>query len=231
MNLEDTIQKLHGHSDKLHDLYLGVVRTYSVLHPMIFSEDDVCNRSRSGPGYVGFKIIRESLYFSLIQDIANLVFDNGRTNPSIVNTINLLNRDGVKKELRTRYTAPHYHCAELDQVWALNRGREFDSYRSELYEKADKLLDHPYAKAAKSMRDKLIAHRDLRFVDGNYQIPDAKEFKLKWNSLEVMIDLLKPIVDRINHVVRQTGFEWNSFECQNAKIANDYWNPAVDSNT
>ncbi len=231
MNLEPTIQKLEGHSDKLHNFYLGVVKTYSVLHPMIFSKD-VCNRSGSGHGCAGFNIIRESLYFSLIQDIANLVFDNGRTNPSIVNTIALLNRDVVKKELRTRYTAPRYHCAELDQVWKVDRGREFDSYLTELFEKAGELSNHPYAKAAKSMRDKLIAHLDLRLVnDGNYQIPDAKEFKLKWDSLKVMIDLLKPIVDRINHVVRSAGFDWCSFESQNAKIANGYWNPAVDSNT
>jgi len=225
MNPKQTIEKLEGHSSNLLTFYLGTVRKYAVLEPMIFSKT-VCDENGRGLAATGFSMIRSSLYYSLIQELANIAFDSGSTNPSIKNIVGKLNHDEVIKVLRAKYTVefcPEEEFKELYEQRAVERGKQFDSHLQELLKLAHNLQDNSDFKAAKSVRDEFTAHLDLQYIDGNYEYPDISKYGLKWSSLKNMIGVLKPIIDRVGFVVRDAGFAWESFEAQNKKIADGYW--------
>ena len=224
MNPKLTIQKLVGYSDNLLTFYLGVARKYSILEPMI-SCQTVCDANGSGTAAEGFKIIRESLYYSVVQDIANIVFDSGPSNPSIRNIVEKLKKE-VVKHLREKYTTRYCPDEELETIMSNERGKEFDNYLNELFHLAEDVQKNSEIKAAKSVRDEFTAHLDLQYDNGSYRYPDIGKYGLRWNSPRDMIDLLKPVIVKIGFVVRGACFDWKSFEAQNKKIATGYWEAA-----
>ena len=225
MNLKRMITKLEGLSNNLLSFYLVVVRKYALLEPMIFSQT-ICETYGNGSASTGFGIIRDSLYISLIQDIANIVHDKGRSNPSIINILSSLDNDTIIERLRERYTLEYCPEDELREYFerkASNQGEEFDTYLKEFRVQAENLSNHTDIIAAKKVRDKFTAHLDLQSVGNNYQYPDIREYGLTWGSVGKMIDMLKPIVEKIGFIVRRSDFDWDSFQNQNTKIANGYW--------
>lgn len=225
MNPKLTIKKLEGHSSNLLTFYLGIVRKYAVLEPMIYSKT-VCDEYGSGVATTGFTIIRSSLYYGLIQELANIVFDSGPSNASINNIVDKLSRNEVTKILRDKYTAEFCPEEELKKLYkqrAIERGEEFDSHLEQLLKLVHDVQSDSDFKAAKAVRDEFTAHLDLQYTNGNYEYPDISKYGLKWGSLKSMIDILKPIIDRIGFVTRDAGFAWKSFEVQNKKIADGYW--------
>lgn len=225
MNSVKTINKLIGHSSNLLTFYLGTVRKYKLLEPMIFSQG-VCEKYGSGNASEGFKIIRSSLYYSVIQDLANIVFDDGQTNPSVSNIVNKLEHDIIANELRKKYTSeycPNEEFRELYNRREHERGEEFDTHLRNLLTEIKALYKNQLFSAAKSVRDEFTAHLDLQYLDGKYVYPDIEKYGLKWGSPKAMLELLKPIIEKIGFIVRDASFAWDSFEAQNEKIASSYW--------
>ncbi len=207
MNPKLAIKKLIDHSNNLLIFYLGVVKKYKVLEPMLFSQT-VIEKNGSGPAAKGFKIIRNTLYYSIVQDIANIVFDSGKTNPSIINIVGKLEHDAVVKLLREKYS---------------NKTFVFDFELNKLLEYEKAVRNNPEIKAAKSVRDAFTAHLDLQFVNGSYEYPDISKYGLKWDSLNNMLTELRPLIENIGYVIRNADFAWDHFESKNQQIANCYW--------
>ena len=225
MNPNRMITKLEGLSDNLLSFYLVIARKYALLEPMIFCQA-ICETYGNDSASTGFGIIRDSLYISLIQDIANIVHDKGRSNPSVINILGYLNKVTIVDRLRELYTIEYCPEEELRGYYkrkASTRREEFESYIIELREQVDNLCNHTDIIAAKEVRDKFTAHLDLQYVADNYQYPDIGEYGFTKGSVGNMIDLLKPIVEKIGFIVRRSDFDWDSFQDQNTKIANGYW--------
>jgi hypothetical protein len=225
MNPKLTVNKLDGHSSNLLTFYLGLVRKYAVLDPMIFSEN-VCTENGVGAAATGFKIIRDSLYYSVIQDLSNMVFDSGKSNPSVANLTSKLQHDSVASLLRQHYSAEYCPNEEFSEIYRereIVRGLEFDLYLEQLIELSTAIQSSPDFAAAKSVRDEFTAHLDLKYVNGSYEYPDITKYGLKWNSPKSMIEELKPIMERLGFVIRSADFAWDSFDEQNTRISSGYW--------
>ncbi len=226
MNIESRIKKLIGHSDKLLTFYLGTVRKYSILDPMIFSQD-VCGRFGSGKADSGYRLLRSTLFYSVVQDIANLFYDHGKTNPSVMNIYKMIDDGKIIDELRKRYIT-EYIPDEALKVFYKHRSHErtieFNKYKKELCDQIKTIEKDQKLRAIKSIRDKFTAHIDLQFTNDNYEYHDIAKYSLKWNSLKRVLNDLKPIIESIGFVVRGADFAWDSFEQQNQKIADGLWN-------
>jgi hypothetical protein len=225
MNPKLTIKKLIGHSNNLLTFYLGTVRKYAMLDPMIFSED-VCTSNGSDVAAEGFKILRSTLYYGVVQDIANIVFDNGKSNPSIINIHSMLESGKVVEYLRKNYVTEYVDDEDLIEVYkerAEARGKEFDGHMKELSELIESLKSNTEVRSTKSIRDKFTAHIDLQYINGTYEYPDISKYGLQWASLRKILSDIKPVIERIGFVVRDAGFDWESFEQQNLRISKGYW--------
>jgi hypothetical protein len=226
MDVKTRIQKLSGHSEGLLTFYLGTVRKYSVLDPMISSQE-VCNKYGSKLAFNGYMIVREALYYGVIQDIANMFFDNGKTNPSILNIRDMLNNKLVLTSLEGNYTSEYVPDDEATKSWYENRKMEksqkFKTYHNELVEYIKILNDDQELKSCKSIRDEFTAHIDLQFSEEKYSYPDISKYGLKWNTPKRLLTELKPIICRIGYIVRDADFAWESFESQNNRMASGLW--------
>lgn len=225
MNVNKAIEKLEGHSSNLLTFYLGTVRKYALLDPMIFDKG-VCESRGADRAAAGFSIIRNTIYYGVIQDIANIVFDNGSSNPSIVNIMDKLSHKGIVKGLRDKYALEYCPDPELVEVYRqreeANRAR-FDGQIEKLSELADVVLYSSEFRAAKSMRDTLIAHLDLQYLNESYVYPDVQTYGLKWSSAKMMLEQLKPLISHVGFVVRNADFAWESFEDQNSRLSVGFW--------
>ncbi len=205
--------------------YLGTVRKYAILDPMLFSQD-VCDRFGSGKSDSGYRLLRYTLFYSVVQDIANLFCDKGKTNPSVMNIYKMIDEDQITNELRKRYIAEYIPDKALMQSYeqrAQKRTIEFNKHYKELCEYIKTMETDPELQAMKSIRDKFTAHIDLQFTNDKYEYPDISKYGLKWNSLKKTLNDLKPIVERIGFVVRRADFAWDSFEQQNQELADGLW--------
>lgn len=225
MNVKKTIEKIEGHSSNLLTFYLGIARKYSVLDPMIFNKD-ICESRGSDRAATGFSIVRNTIYYGVIQDIANIVFDNGKSNPSIVNIMDKLSHEAIINALRDKYASEYCPDPELIEIYRqreeINRAN-FDTYFDQLSKLADKVLRSGEFEAAKSVRDEFTAHLDIQYNDGSYEYPDIKQYGLKWNSPKMMLEQLKPLISCVGYVTRNADFAWESFETQNSRLATGFW--------
>ena len=225
MNIELTLRKLDGHSTGLLTFYLGVLRKYSILDPMIFDEG-VCKGYGSNKAVHGFSLLRSTLFYGVAHDIANIVFDKGKSNPSIFNIVSTLENDAVISKLRDRFAIEFCPREELREFFAereIENRRRFDMSLDELRKQAGKILSSEEFLSAKNVRDEFTAHLDLQFIDGKYEYPDISKYNLKWNSAKSMLAELKPVIANIGFVVRNAGFAWEAFKRQNRDLSTSFW--------
>lgn len=226
MDVKTRIKKLIGYSENLLTFYLGTVRKYSVLHPMIFSQE-VCNKYGSKLASNGYVVVRETLYYGVVQDIANMFFDKGKTNPSILNIKDMLDNNLVMESLENKYTSeyvPDYE--DMKSVYEnrrMKRAQEFKTYHKELVEYIEILKKDQELKSCKSIRDEFTAHIDLQYSGGEYSYPDISKYGMKWDTPKRLLTELKPIIERIGYIVRAADLNWEQFESQNNRMASGLW--------
>src|SRR3990172_312055 len=164
MDVNTRIKKLSGHSENLLTFYLGTLRKYSVLDPMLFSQE-VCNKYGSKLASNGYAVVRDTLYYGVVQDIANMFFDKGKTNPSILNIKDMLDHELVMKYLENKYTSAYASYNKDLNSWykkqrRMERAQEFKTYHKELVEYIEILKKDQELKSCKSIRDGFTAHID-----------------------------------------------------------------------
>lgn len=226
MNVKTTVRKLTGYSENLLTFYLGTVRKYALLDPMLFSKE-VCDKYDSGPSSNGYALVRETLFYGIVQDIANMFFDKAGTNPSILNIKDMLDPQQVINFLKEKYTSEHVVDSEYIRTWHKNRPRErateFEIFLKELSDKIENLKTDEELILCKTIRDKFTSHIDLQFSGGNYSYPDISKYGLKYGIPKRLLKELKPIIILIGYVVREAGFAWGSFDSQNNTMASGLW--------
>lgn len=226
MNIKTTVRKLTGYSENLLTFYLGTVRKYALLDPMLFSKE-VCDKYGSRLASNGYALVRETLFYGVVQDIANMFFDKTGTNPSILNIKDMLDHQQVINFLREKYTSEHVIDNGNLRTWHKNRrkerAQEFETFHKELFDKIRNLETSKDLNLCKTIRDKFTSHIDLQFSGGNYSYPDISKYGIKWGTPKRLLNELKPIIIRIGYVVRQSGFAWDTFDSQNNKIASGLW--------
>ena len=227
MDVNTRIKKLSGHSENLLTFYLGTLRKYSVLDPMLFSQE-VCNKYGSKLASNGYAVVRDTLYYGVVQDIANMFFDKGKTNPSILNIKDMLDHELVMKYLENKYTSAYASYNKDLNSWykkqrRMERAQEFKTYHKELVEYIEILKKDQELKSCKSIRDGFTAHIDLQYSGGKYSYPNISKYGMKWGTPKRLLTELKPIIERIGYIVRDAAFGWKSFKSQNDRMASGLW--------
>ena len=226
MNVNKTIQKLTGHSENLLMFYLGTVRKYSILDPMLFLQE-ICDKYGARESFGGYIEIRETLYYSVIQNIANMFYKYQKTNPSILRIKEYLSEELVASALKQNYISEpipdnedfrsHYEARKRERML------EFDEYLKNLIIDIETLEYAPEMSACKSVRDKFTAHLDLQSSGNEYSYPDIATFGITYGTPKKLLAELRPVIERIGNVVRGAGFAWDSFDSQNNKMADGFW--------
>ncbi len=229
------LEKLEAHASHLLDAFIGLRERFALLEPMLFDKEIIQTRGSRGQAR-GFRILRHSLFLSCAQDIAKLCLDTDTRTPSICKIVDALDDLTLRKELEERYAIWVIPSAETetdpDIVAALRRMEE-----QERFERRIQFLEHVRElqslwralQGSKpldgflTLRNKVSAHIEVRYIADKYQLVDIAELGIKWSDLRATIDSMQYLVELIGLIVRNAGFAWDSLENQLTKAASGFW--------
>jgi hypothetical protein len=81
----------------------------------------------------------------------------------------------------------------------------------------------PALGAFRTVRDKLTAHTEIRFVADKYQPVDIGALGVKWGDLKTCIVKMQHCVELIGFIVRNAGFAWDMLDRQLSEAAHGFW--------
>ena len=232
MNKEG-FSKLNWEIGALIEMLIGAYAGYFHWMPMMFNEDLVQRINAEKRGY-GFLHFRNLAYRMLILDLVNLCADddkNGRT-PSIKVIWEKLATPTSKAFLEELYANhglrslrannPEYPRRVVRIHKELAR-KSFEEVFDETGKLVGRLLLSPTLKGYREVRDKLLAHRELRLEGGKYATLDIGTLGLKYGQERELLDQARDITDRFNHMVRNASFGWDTVEKNETKNAGKFW--------
>jgi len=216
--MKERIERLEAHVDALLKLTIGAHERFLFLRPMMINQqltDRIGNQERA----ICFRQLRGWLYWGLVLEVRKICSDSSDQSPCIrkfsialedAETIKALEDKCVKNN---REVAPE---AELRS--------EFRGIYSRFTQHSREMLASNSVGGYKTVRDKLIAHNELRKSPTGYDFfDDFKELKLKYGDERRLLETLRELVADLLHLVRNIDFSWDTFFRQEEKRVCDFW--------
>jgi len=232
--MEQRITKIEAHTEQLLHLLLEAHTVFAVLRPMNIDEELVARLSRENRG-AGFGTIRHVLYWNLVQELVKIVADDDCRVPSIHNLRKHLAVPEVKARLEDKYSVWASSAKESDPPDVkefrkhINKQRELErrevfnlTYKKAMEESAE-LLNSTALAGMKEVRDKLLAHNELKLVNGSYRFIDIQHYGLKYGDEKVLLEKASLVFDDFYVVVKQASFDWDRSKAMMECDAKLFW--------
>lgn len=185
----------------------------------------------------GFQILKNTLFLSCVQDIAKLSLDGDKRTPSIRNLVGALDDPAMRRELEDRYAIWVIPSADqqedpdivaalkrMEERERLERREQFRDHYAELQELWKNLAGSPSMHAFLTVRDKVSAHTEVRFVADKYQLVDIGKLGIKWGDVRRNMEIMQRLVELLGLIVRNAGFAWDSLDAQLSNASSGFWN-------
>ena len=228
-------EKLEAHASHLLDAFIQLRERYAILDPMLFDKT-VVEANGSGRKARGFNVLKHSLFLSCAQDIAKLTLDDDPRTPSLSNNIRALADQAFQNTLRERFAIWKTPLAEdetdaeilealrrMELREAAQRRGQFDELYCEATTLWAALSTSPTIKSFKTIRDRVSAHTEVRFVADRYQLIDIGTLGIKWGDIKVTIGQMQRLVEIIGLLIRNAGFAWESLDDQLLRASEGFW--------
>jgi hypothetical protein len=229
-------EKLAAHAEHLLDGFLSLRERWAMLSPML-SDRAVKGTYAHGHRSRGFAAIRTSLVFSCTVDIANLCTDKHIDTPSLRKIHGTLLDPNLCASLRRIYCQsadPTRHLGEPDEqlrrslkAYAKHerdtKSAEFDQRLHQFRLGWSALEAMPTLRLFCDARDKVAAHSELHYVDGQYTPVSLASLGLKPSHFPEVIEAMQPLVEVAQNITRSAGFAWPQLDAQLAKSAKAFW--------
>ena len=216
------------------DLFIGTHTVYAILRPMNVDEKLVARISRENRG-AGFDTIRHVLYWNLIQELVKIVADDDCRVPSIHNLRRQFEDGGVKAVFQKKYSAWGSNTKESDpsdtkEFWKCksleheqSRENEFDSLYDKAMNESAELLSSAALSGMKTVRDKLLAHNELKLQNGSYQFVDIRSFGLKYGDERALLEKATDIFNSFFALISRASFDWDRSKSMMEREAKLFW--------
>lgn len=117
--------------------------------------------------------------------------------------------------------------SEIAQFLKKREEEELQSSFDETYRRfkrsSTELLSSSALAGYVTIRDKLIAHNELRKSDAGYTFFDIKVLKLKYGQERETLEMARDVVDDLDLLVRNSSFVWDSFLEQETADVCKFW--------
>ena len=218
--MEQRITKIEAHTENLLNLFLGAHTVLAILRPMNIDQELVSRFSRENRS-AGFDAIRHVLYWNLIQELVKIVADKSDHAPSIHNLRTHLAVPEIKARLEDKYSVWASPGKESDppdvkEFWKhrneqseLERREVFNSTYKRAMKESAELLDSTALAGMKEVRNKLLAHNELKLQNGCYRFIDIQGYGLKYGDEKVLLEEATRVFDSFFVLVNHASFEWD----------------------
>lgn len=235
--MKNKIKKLEDHTNHLLDGVIVLKEKYAIFEPLIFNKNVIAAYGHKERNQ-GFGIIKNTLLFSCIQDIAKFCMDSDKDKrtPSIKSLTKELTDAQLIAYFRENYAIRPmiYSEDEKDPLVQealrsiadhenIKRGNEFDHHLKNLKSISDKLFDSKLMNSFQIIRDKVTAHTESRLVNNEYKVVDINTLGIKWKDIKLIIEEMQKATDLINFIIRRAGYDWDNLEKQLATASTNFW--------
>lgn len=205
--------------EALFDLILRAHARFIFLRPMLDNRDLLDRIGKEAKG-VGFRRLRDWLYWGLVHELAKICADKDPRSPSIANLAEKLKNTELRKQLEAKCVKNNRELGE-EPV----RASFHDAYK-DFQRRAEEMLSSDSVGGYKQIRDKLISHNELRLSPESrtgYDFFDVKGAKLKYGDERKLLETLQLLVDHLLLIVRNVDFSWDTFFRNEEKATRDFW--------
>jgi hypothetical protein len=232
MNKEG-FSKLNCEVGALIEMLIGAYTGYFQWHPMMFSEALV-QKINEEKRVAGFMHFRDLAYRMLILDLVNLCADDdkNRRTPSIKVIWEKISEPSARAYLRQRHTNFGSRPLATGEAKSPRRivhlrkyfaKKSFDDAFAETEGMVRLLIQSPTLKGYRMVRDKLLAHRELKLDGERYSKLDIGTLGLRYGQEHDVLDQAREIADRLNFMVRNASFGWDTVEKNEKRSAMRFW--------
>jgi hypothetical protein len=217
--MSEQIAKLEGEVEALFDLILRAHARFIFLRPMMSNQDLLDRIAKEAKG-VGFRRLRNWLYWSLVHELAKICSDTDPRSPSIAKVTRRLRDAELRKQLEAKCLKNNREMGEEPVRASFNEAYE------DFQKRAEEMLSSQSVGGYKKIRDKLISHNELRRSPRSqtgYDFFDVKDAKLKYGDERKLLETLQVLINHLLIVVRNVDFTWDSFFRDEEEIARDFW--------
>ena len=233
-------EKIKGRAEHLLNGFLGLRERYAMLEPMLFDATvvDAFGAGRRSRGFGTLKIV---LFLAISQEIAKLTWDDAERAPSINNLMSALQNDALRAELRAEHavwgtdrspdeTDPQVKIAleRMEAAGAAKRLDEHDAVYTQALRGWGEIQASPRFMAFKTIRDKVSAHTEVMYSNGEYHLLDTKALGIVWSDLRESIKLMQGMVERLGLLIRSASFAWDGFDRQLDTAYLAFWQAPAD---
>lgn len=217
--MSEQIAKLEGEVEALFELILRAHARFIFLRAMMSNQDLLARIGKEAKG-VGFRRLRNWLYWALVHELAKICSDNDPRSPSIAKVTRKLKDAELRNQLEAKCVKNNREMGE-EPV-----GASFNEAYEDFQKRAEEMLSSQSVGGYKKIRDKFISHNELRLSPHSrtgYDFFDVKHAKVKYGDERKLLETLKLLIDDLLLTVRNVDFSWNSFFEQEEQVARDFW--------
>lgn len=213
--LNELITEYKGHLLHVTNAYHGLEEKYALLEPMLFDKTLVEKHKNRG-----FEVLRQALFFSCVVDVVNIVVQKGGKRAS--------STEGIASIFCNQEILISLHNA-IVSADAFVGNPEMQEKQSQDFwvnigttkTKIDCLLHSSQIKAFETIRDKRIAHLELKKSGENYELLDISTLGLKWNDIQAILAEIKTIIFNLNIIM--TGVNLADRTMLNKNMSDKFW--------
>jgi hypothetical protein len=225
--MQEAIAKLESQVEALLTLTLWAFERFRFLQPMLNNRQLLDRIERENKG-AGFNQLRNWLYWSLVLELAKLCHDNGsqKRAPSIYAIRQKFDSNpAIVQAIEDKYAKNNREIADANQL-----REEFRTIYARFCENADRMLSERVAGGYKTIRDKLIAHNELR-KDGQFH--NVKEEELKYGDEHSLLKTLQELITDLMLLVKTTDIEsvWSSSLRYDREMVCEFWGLDLSDHT
>lgn len=214
--MNERIAKLEAEVEALFDLTTRAYARFIFLRPML-TDKQLRDRIGKEARAIGFRQLRNWLYWALVQELTKICSDKDRRSPSITTVTQKLKNVELRNQLEEK-------CVRKNREMGEARVRaSFTRAYLDYERRAEEVLSSHSVGSYKKVRDKLISHNELRRSPSGYDFFDVKEAKLKYGDERKLLATLQVLIDHLLLIVRNVDFSWDSFFRNEERDARDFW--------
>jgi len=213
----DAVQltKLQAQVEALLNLAIRALERFVFLRPMMVNRQ-LQDRFTSEGQNIAFTRLRNWLYWGFIQELLKICLDADERTPCISKIAGKLQQPDINSALELSYSS--------SSVWSEAELRsEFQRLHADFQRRAEEMLNSKAAGGYKTVRDKLIAHNELRQTGKEYEFYDVKGLGLKYGDERQLLETVKQLVVDLALLVRKTDFSWDNIVEWETKNVCEFW--------
>ncbi len=228
------IQKLEGYTKHLSGNFIRLKTKYSLTAPLLFDKKIT---AAYGKGYSAHALgtMRHMLYYDCVREIAVIAFDKSKRAPSLTVLAKALNSREVILVLEREYSVcvsafensldADFRAAmkKHERAEEIQRRKKFRQILKRAKLRWKQFSSSDLAKSLRTIRDKFLAHWELRLTEKGYDTITPKDVPFTWGSVKKAMLQIAPLVEDLDSLIRRSSFDWKSLDRMNRRNARAFW--------